>query len=225
MTQPMGQTVTAGQTATFSVVASGTTPLTYQWQKNGANISGGTAASYTTPAMTTADSGSTFSVVVNNTAGTATSTSATVTVNAAPAPAIQLSTTSINFQSVVVGSNLSQTLIITNAGTATLAISQLTASGAGFSVSGFSLPLNISAGQRTTINAVFAPVSVGTVSGGISIVSNAPTSPSPVSLMGTGIAATYTLGINPLTLSFGNITTGTSSPTQTVTIPTREIPT
>src|SRR5690348_14978731 len=48
-TQPASQTVTAGQTATFSVVASGTAPLSYQWQKNGATISGATSASYTTP--------------------------------------------------------------------------------------------------------------------------------------------------------------------------------
>ena len=217
-TQPGSQTVTAGQTATFSVVATGTTPMTYQWQKNSANISGATAASYTTPATTTSDSGATFSVVVNNTAGTATSTAATLTVNAAPTPAIQLSTTSINFGSVVVNSNLSQTLIITNTGNATLTITQLTASAAGFSVSGFSLPLNINAGQRTTINAVFVPASAGSVSGGITIVSNAPTSPSTVNLTGTGIAATFTLGINPTSLSFGSITTGTSSAAQNVTI-------
>ncbi len=74
-TQPASQTVTAGQTARFSVVASGTAPLTYQWRKNGANITtGGTSSSYTTPATTTADTNSTFSVVVSNTAGSMTST-------------------------------------------------------------------------------------------------------------------------------------------------------
>ncbi len=218
-TQPASQTVTAGQAATFSVLAAGTAPLTYQWRKNGANISGATAASYTTPATTTTDSGSTISVVVNNSAGTVTSTSATLTVNAAAAPAIQLSTPSINFGNVVVASNLSQALIISNTGTATLTISQVTAaSGAGFSISGFSLPLSISAGQKTTINAVFQPASVGTASGSISIVSNAPTSPSSVSLNGTGIAATLTLGISPTSLSFGSVATGTSSGAQNVTV-------
>ncbi|PYT48458.1 MAG: hypothetical protein DMG43_16975, partial [Acidobacteria bacterium] len=54
-TQPGNQTVTAGQTATFTVVASGTAPLAYQWQKNGASITGATAASYTTSATTTSD--------------------------------------------------------------------------------------------------------------------------------------------------------------------------
>src|SRR6266478_59870 len=92
-TQPTNQTVTAGQTATFTVAANGTAPLVYQWQKNGANVTGATAASYTTPATTTADSGSAFRVVVTNTAGTVTSSAATLTVNAAPAPAIQVNPT------------------------------------------------------------------------------------------------------------------------------------
>ena len=88
-TQPASQTVTAGQTATFTVVAGGTAPLSYQWQKNAVNIAGATAASYKTPATTTTDSGSTFRVVVTNTAGTVTSSAATLTVNAAPvAPSI-----------------------------------------------------------------------------------------------------------------------------------------
>ncbi len=72
MTQPVSQTVNAGQTATFSVAAEGTAPLTYQWQKGGANIAGANSASYTTPATTSSNNGTTFAVVVSNTAGTAT---------------------------------------------------------------------------------------------------------------------------------------------------------
>ena len=218
-TPPTNQTVTAGQAATFAVVAAGTAPLSYQWQKNGANIAGATAASYTTPATTISDSGSTFRVVVTNTAGTVTSSAATLTVNPAPAPAIQLSSSTVNFANGVVGTSLSQPLIITNTGTATLTITQVNETGSAFfSVSGFSLPLNVNAGQQTTITVTFLATSAGTVSGNISIVSNAPTSPTPVALTGTAIAATLTLGINPTGLSFGNVTTGTSSPTQNVTI-------
>ena len=216
-TQPANQTVTAGQTATFAVVAGGTAPLSYQWQKNGANITGATAASYTTPATTTADSGSTFAVVVSNSAGTVTSAAATLTVNPAPAPAIQVSP--INFGNDVVGTNLSQALIIKNTGAATLTITQITETGSAFfSVSGFTLPLNVNAGQQTTITVAFLPTSVGPASGNISITSNALTSPTSVALSGTGIAATLTLGINPTSLSFGNVATGTSSATQNVTI-------
>jgi len=63
-------------------VASGTAPLSYQWQKNGTNISGATGSSYATPATKTSDNGSTFAVVVSNSAGSVTSASATLTVNA-----------------------------------------------------------------------------------------------------------------------------------------------
>ena len=54
--QPAPQTVVAGQTATFSVTATGTAPLSYQWQKNGAAISGATLSTYTTPVVATTDS-------------------------------------------------------------------------------------------------------------------------------------------------------------------------
>ena len=219
-TQPANQTVTAGQTATFAVVAAGTAPLGYQWQKNGANITGATSASYTTATTTTADSGSTFRVVVSNSAGTVTSSAATLTVNPAPAPAVQfLSPTPINFGNDVVGVKSSLPLIIKNAGTATLTITQVTETGsAAFTVTGLSLPLSVNAGQQTTITVAFLPTAVGTVSGNLSIVSNAPSSPNSVTLNGTGIAATLTLSISPTSLNFGNVTTGTSSPTQNVTI-------
>src|SRR6267378_3072912 len=50
--QPVSQSVIAGQTATFSVTATGTAPLSYQWRRNGAAVSGATSASYTTSATT-----------------------------------------------------------------------------------------------------------------------------------------------------------------------------
>lgn len=87
--QPVNQTVSAGATASFSVTATGTAPLTYQWRRNGVAITGATASTYTTPATTLADNGATFSVVVSNSAGSATSAIATLTVSSAPsAPSI-----------------------------------------------------------------------------------------------------------------------------------------
>src|SRR6266567_2424808 len=85
-TQPTSQTVIAGQTASFSVVATGTAPLSYQWQKNGAAISGATSSSYTTPAATTSDNGAQFTAAVSNAAGSVTSDVATLTVNAVIPP-------------------------------------------------------------------------------------------------------------------------------------------
>ena len=83
-TQPANQTVNAGQTASFSVTASGTGPLTYQWYKNGTAIGGATSSTYTTPATVSGDSGSHFTVTVTNTGGTVTSAPATLTVNTPP---------------------------------------------------------------------------------------------------------------------------------------------
>src|SRR5580704_5353555 len=63
-TQPGDQTVSVGQTAAFSVAATGTAPLQFQWRKNGSTITGATGSSYTTPATVSADTGSSFTVVV-----------------------------------------------------------------------------------------------------------------------------------------------------------------
>ena len=82
--QPAAYTVTAGQTATFSVTATGSGTLSYQWKKNGTNITGGTGATsntYTTPAMGFAGNGAVYSVVVSNNAGSVTSSSARLTVS------------------------------------------------------------------------------------------------------------------------------------------------
>src|SRR5205823_286993 len=115
-TQPTNQTVTIGQTATFTVVATGTAPLSYQWQKNGTAISGATSASYTTAATTSSDNGAQFVVVVSNSAGSVTSNAATLTVNAgAVAPLI---TTQPASQTVTVGQTATFTVVAT--GTAPL---------------------------------------------------------------------------------------------------------
>ena len=83
---PQSQTVGVGQSASFTVAASGTQPLSYQWQRNGVPISGATAATYTVASASTADNGAMFRAVVTNSFGSATSNPATLTVvsNAAP---------------------------------------------------------------------------------------------------------------------------------------------
>jgi beta-galactosidase len=86
MSQPSSKTVAAGETATFSATATGSTPLTYQWQRDQVAISGATSASYTTPPVSTTDNGAHFRVVVSNSVGNATSNAATLTVSSSSPP-------------------------------------------------------------------------------------------------------------------------------------------
>jgi hypothetical protein len=82
ISSPKNQTVTVGQTATFSVSASGGGPFTYQWYKNGSAVSGATSNTYTTPSTSMGDTGAVFTVSVSSAAGSVTSSPATLTVNA-----------------------------------------------------------------------------------------------------------------------------------------------
>ncbi|MGC4111441.1 MAG: immunoglobulin domain-containing protein [Nocardioides sp.] len=83
-TQPASQTVTAGASASFTVAAGGTAPLSYQWKLGGANVASATSATLTIATAQSANAGS-YMVVVSNSAGSVTSNAATLTVNAAPA--------------------------------------------------------------------------------------------------------------------------------------------
>src|SRR5690606_35224797 len=71
---------------TFSVSATGTAPLRYQWQRNGSNLSGATSPSPTLPSTTESDSGARFRVRVSNASGSVLSAEAVLTVEANKAP-------------------------------------------------------------------------------------------------------------------------------------------
>jgi P pilus assembly chaperone PapD len=128
---------------------------------------------------------------------------------------LSASPSSVNFGSVVVGSNGSQTITLSNSGTASVTLSAASASGSGFSVSGLSTPLTITAGQTANFSAGFAPASTGSVSGSISVASNAPGSPLTIALSGTGIQAQ--LSATPSSASFGSVVTGNTN-SQTITL-------
>lgn len=114
--QPVSSTVTAGNSASFSVSASGTAPLTYQWSKDGSALTGATSSTYTLGSAQLADAGS-YTVVVGNTAGSVASNPATLSVTAAPvAPSI-----STHPQSTTVTTGNSVQFSVVAAGTAPLA--------------------------------------------------------------------------------------------------------
>jgi len=110
--QPVSQVVMAGTNVTFSVGASGATPLSYQWRLNSASISGATASSYTRNNVQLTDAGS-YSVTVTNAFGTTNSANAVLTVHAPPSITAQPT-------DLITGLGLKATFSVTATGTAPL---------------------------------------------------------------------------------------------------------
>ena len=77
--QPANDRVKSGQSASFSVTATGTAPLAYQWRFNGVNIPGATSSTFTILAAQKSDAGN-YSVFISNVAGSVASSDATLTV-------------------------------------------------------------------------------------------------------------------------------------------------
>jgi hypothetical protein len=214
-TQPASKTVLASQTATFSVAATGTGTLSYQWNKSGTGISGATSSSYTTPATTTADNGAQFTVTITNGAGSITSNAATLTVNAATS-VLNASLTSLNFSSVNIGSNGSLPVIFTNAGNSNVTISNVTISGAGYTAGGVQSGQIVPPGQSATLIVTFAPSAAGLIPGSVTVTSNATNSPGSVALSGTGVqpvahSVTLTWSASTSTVSGYNVYSSTVS--------------
>ena len=99
---------------------------------------------------------------------------------------LEVNPSSLTFTNITVGENSSQPFTITNTGNGTATISAITASGTGYTVSGFSLPLTLPAGQSANVNVVFEPPASGTYTGSVSITSDADNSP-VVALTGTAL--------------------------------------
>jgi len=132
-------------------------------------------------------------------------------------PGISVSPASLSFGSLVDGQTKSQTVTVTNTGTANLTISQLSSKGAGITVSGVTTPLTIVAGQSSAFSVQFAPQAAGSTSGSVTLTSNAPNSPATVAITGSGIGATTALSASPTAIAFGSLNVGTSA-NQNITI-------
>ena len=132
-----------------------------------------------------------------------------------PAAAVSLtaSASSLNFGSVTDGTTSQQSLTLKSTGTSPVTISSDSISGTGFSVGAVTLPATLSPGQSLTLTVSFAPKTVGSSSGQLTVSSNSSSgSTMTVSLSGSGVPATSgsVLSVSPGSLAFGNVADGSS---------------
>lgn len=131
--------------------------------------------------------------------------------NAGSSPAIALSPSTISFGSVAVGGTANQSVTISNTGGSDLTVSQISAGATGLTVGRFSAPLTIHSGGQSTFDVIYSPKSTGSVSGVVSVMSNASSAPSTISVSGTAVPATSLLSASSTNLSFGNVAIGASA--------------
>jgi Abnormal spindle-like microcephaly-assoc'd, ASPM-SPD-2-Hydin len=111
---------------------------------------------------------------------------------ASGSPVISVTPSPVSFGNISVGSSALQALSVSNPGAADLTITNIVTSGAGFSISGLSVPLTLPAGQSHAFTASFQPSSASSSSGSIAITNNATSGADLVSLSGTGVAPAST---------------------------------
>jgi len=198
--QPVSQTVTAGQSTSFSVSAMGS-GVTYQWQKNGGALTGATNSSYSTPVTTVSDSGSEFTVTVTNNFGSVTSNPAFLTVNTAiSAPVISLQPSS---QTVTVPNSA----VFSAAATGTAPMSYQWMRN-GLSISGASGPTYTTPATSTSDNGAAFSVVIRNAAGSVT---------SAAATLSVAPVPTIVLSPNVSNLNFGNVNVS-SSGSQNVTL-------
>jgi hypothetical protein len=136
------------------------------------------------------------------------------TVQASGNRTLTSSPSSVSFGNLRVGSSQTQYETLTNSGNSMLTISQATITGAGFSLAGLSLPLNLDKEQSVTFRIIFFPRAAGSASGAISVISNASSPNLTIAVSGTSTGAGQLSSSAPA-LNFGSVTVGTS---QAVTV-------
>lgn len=135
---------------------------------------------------------------------------------------LSVSSTNLNFGSVVVNAMQMQSVTLTSTGTTPVTVSSVTASGAGFTTVGGSFPITLNSAQTLTVQIQFNPTTSGPASGQLIISSNSTTgSTTVVNLVGTGVAGSSTtnqqLTVSAAGLSFGSVTVNTTT-TQSLTL-------
>jgi len=136
-------------------------------------------------------------------------------------PPVTLSATSLSFGSVNVGSSSgSQSVTLTNSGTAALSVTSIAVTGANASSFVFanSCGTSVAVGASCTIHGHFAPTATGALTAAITITDSATSSPQSIALSGTGTGQALPVTLSTTSLSFGSSPIGTATASQYVTL-------
>ena len=209
---------TASAPTTVTLANTGTDTLTVSALPTSAPF---TVSGLTLPATIGAGGSATFRVTYSPTVTGPSSGTVTITSNALSGPAtlpltgngtmsaIAVSPTSVAFGTQRVGTQTPpSTLTINNPGTDALTIQSLSLSGP-FTLAGLALPATVPPGGSITAQLSFQPTAAGAASGGFTLVSDAPTSPTTVTMDGMGIQGA--LSVSPASLAFGDERVGTTT--------------
>jgi len=211
-------------TKTVTVTNSGAEMLTV----SGISVAGTgfTASGPKLPISLNAGQSASISAVFKPTAGVADTGTITIASNADGSPslialsgsgttaaALGATPSSVAFGSVAVGSTATETVHLENTGSEAATISKMAFSGTGVSVSGLTVPMSLASGQTVNLTVTYKPVSPGTLTGTVSITSNATDASMVIGINAT--ATSSTLAATPSAVSFGNVVVG-SDTTQTI---------
>ncbi len=215
--QTLSETLTNSGTASVSISAAQVTGSGFGASSFSlpVSLSAGQSVSFNVTFSPTSSGGVSGSLIVSSNAS---NTTLTVGLSATGVMPGRLATnpTSLSFGNIQVGTSQIQTETLTNSGGANLTISQAAATGAGFSVTGLSLPLTLVPNQSMTFGVAFAPTSSGASPGSLSIAMSGSSTSLAVGLSGTGVMPA-TLGATPTSITFTNVQVGQNQ-TQTETV-------
>jgi uncharacterized protein (DUF58 family) len=199
---------TGSETATISKMTISGTGVSVSGMTAPATLSAGQTANLTVTYKPVAPGTLAASLAI---ASNASDSSLVVGINAtATSSTLAATPSSVSFGNVVVGSNTTQTIRLQNIGTSAVKISAITQSVTGIAISGVTPPVSLAPGTSATLTASYKPTAAGSVAGKITVTSNAVGSPTIIDLSATAAAATVELTPSATSLSFGNVTVGSS---------------
>jgi Protein of unknown function (DUF1573)/Cep192 domain 4 len=223
--------VTIGSQSNQTITLTNNTGATVNISQASVSGTGFKLSGITTPLALNASQSTTFTATFAPlTAGSA-SGSVTITSDA-PNPSLSLplsgtgvtqgavgaNPTSLDFGTVTVGNKQALSETLTNTGGSTLTVSQVGVSGTGFTVSGISTPVTLTAGQSATFSVTFTPTSAGSASGSVTVTSTGSNPSLSIPLTGSGTATAGVLTATPSPIALGSVVAGTSgSATGTLT--------